>query len=77
METTFTLASRFGTTPFVILEEDLDHVIMVINHYLEMVYYEGQNKTNESHAQHLTKKDNKNQVKRVRVNDQTASGGWF
>lgn len=76
METTFTLASRFGVTPFVILNEDVDYVIMVINHYIDMNYY-NRNQSNESHAQDLTKKENKNQIKRVRVNDRTASGGWY
>jgi hypothetical protein len=77
METTFTLASRFGVTPFTILDQEIDDVIMVINHYLDMNYYNSNSHSNESHAQNYTKNKNDNQIKRVRVNDQTASGGWF
>ncbi len=31
---TFTFAQKLGTTPFDIMAQDLDWVIMVINHYL-------------------------------------------
>lgn len=34
METTLTLAQHFGTTPFVLFEQGVDEVIMIINHFI-------------------------------------------
>ena len=34
METTFTLAQHFGMTPFMLFEQDVDEVIMIINHFI-------------------------------------------
>lgn len=34
METTLTLARHFGTTPFVLFEQDTDGIIMIINHFI-------------------------------------------
>lgn len=62
METTLTLARNYSVTPFAIFEQDIDDVIMVINHYI----YKGNEKTA------ATTKE-----KRIRVNDATATGGWY
>ena len=35
METTFILAQKFGVTPFEIMAQDLDEVILVINFILD------------------------------------------
>jgi hypothetical protein len=64
METTFTLARNFSVTPFAIFEQDCDEVISVINHYIK--------KANAS-----PEKSCKDKNQRIRVNDKTASGGWW
>ena len=61
METTLTLARNYSVTPFAIFEQDIDDVIMVINHYI----YKGNEKTVKGND------------KRIRVNDKTASNGWY
>ena len=35
METTFILAKNFGVTPFEIMAQDIDAVILVINYFVE------------------------------------------
>lgn len=69
METTFTLSRYFSVTPFVLYEQDADEVIMTINHYIAKAA------TTPTEAAPVQKKNNKQQ--RIRVNDKTASGGWF
>jgi hypothetical protein len=65
METTFTLSRYFAMTPFALMEQDCDEVIMILNHFI--------NKSSE-----LPKEDTpKQKDQRIRVNDKTASGGWF
>ena len=62
METTFNLSRHFSVTPFVIFEQDCDEVISVINHFIA--------KANK--APEKASKDT-----RIRVNDKTATGGWW
>lgn len=68
METTFTLARYFNVTPFVLYEQDTDDVIMTINHYIEKAAFASSDPA-------PVQKKNKQQ--RIKVNDKTASGGWF
>ena len=52
-------------SPFVVFEQDTDEVIMIINFYIEL--------GNEQPA----KKAERKKQDRIRVNDKTATGGWF
>lgn len=41
MKTTFILAQKFHVTPFEIMAQDIDAVIMVINYYIEEAHQGG------------------------------------
>lgn len=57
--------------PFEILKQDKDEVIMWINFTIEDAQQTQQTSSNK------TIEKNDGQIKRVCVNDKTASGGWF
>lgn len=56
-------------TPFTVLQEDKDHVIMLINYFTE--------KGEDEKPQPKREKNNDKTLARVRVNDKTATGGWW
>lgn len=66
MAVTISLCKAHGMTPFEIFREDTDEVISVINFYIEKGEEEPR-PTNQG----------KKQETRIRVNDKTATGGWF
>ena len=53
-------------SPFVIFEQDTDEVIMILNFYIEI---------GDDNPEAKTIKRGKEN--RIRVNDKTATGGWF
>lgn len=55
-------------TPFELFAQDTDEVIMLINYYIEKGNYSDAptGKTEKGHSE-----------ARIRVNDKTATGGWF
>lgn len=63
------IGKAFNISPFEILDQDKDKVVMMINYYIE----KGQNEPT-SHVQPHSRSDNNG---RIRVNDKTATGGWF
>lgn len=69
LETTISLAGRFGVSPFDILREDMDEVISFVNYYI----HAGPriDRAQKAGAQARAGEE------RVRVNDRTATGGWF
>lgn len=68
MEFTVELSRIYNALPFEILSKDKDEVIMVLNYYIEKGF-------NSNSAQAATKPARN--AERIRVNDKTASGGWF
>lgn len=54
-------------SPFAVLQEDKDHVIMLINYFTE----KGQDEKPQP------KHTNVKGAERIRVNDKTATGGWW
>ena len=73
MGTTMTLALNLNCSPFEIFDKDVDDVITVINYYIEMGAIQGENQsTNTKQTQNTKSKET-----RIRVNDKTATGGWF
>lgn len=71
MEFTTEISRAFNLSPFEVLKQDKDYVIMMINFYIEKG-----NMNNEIEATVATHRhSNKNE--RIRVNDKTATGGWF
>ena len=73
MKTTLTLATNLHVSPFEIFDQDCDEVIMLINFYLKLG-----NEYNESSGSAIKPKTTKNgSNERIRVNDKTATGGWY
>ena len=68
MKTTITLSSNLNCSPFDIFDQETDEVIMLINFYIEM----GEKNENNNPVNATPKAE-----QRIRVNDKTASGGWF
>lgn len=72
LDFTYELALTFNALPFEIFKQDKDEVIMLINYFIEKA------DTNEATGLNTkTIKTENNAQKRVRVNDKTATGGWF
>jgi len=65
MKTTMTLSSNLNCSPFEIFNQDTDEVIMLINFYIRL--------GDEKHETNIAS----NKEVRIRVNDKTATGGWF
>lgn len=64
MATTVNLARTFGVTPFEIMAQDCDEVIMLINHFLQKA--ENEPAAAAGNGQQM-----------VKVDDRTATGGWW
>lgn len=62
-----TLAGNLNCNPFVIFDQDVDEVIMTINFYIAI---------GNEHSP-APQKGQVQKEKRIRVNDKTATGGWF
>lgn len=56
-------------TPFALFKEDTDEVIMLINYYIE----KGNDDTEDATSRSVKPQGEQ----RIRVNDRTATGGWF
>ncbi len=71
MKTTMTLAANLNCSPFEIFAQDVDEVIMTINFYLLM--------SKHPEAKKSTAKPTfqSGEEQRIRVNDKTATNGWF
>lgn len=61
-------AEKWHCTPFEVLEQDIDDFIIVANYIISL------GKTSNEHS--TTKNVNKKET-RIKVNDKTATGGWF
>lgn len=70
MKTTMTLATNLHCSPFEIFAQDADEVILLINFYLALASHENGGKIN-ARAEMPSKEQ------RIRVNDKTATGGWY
>ncbi len=74
MKTTMTLSSNLGCSIFDIYNQELDEVIMTINFYILLGEEtpEQIDTTTPTYKPVAKKKD-----ERIRVNDATATGGWW
>jgi len=68
--TTITLARSFNVSPFEIMAQDCDEVIMLINYFIE----KAENGGEQSAA--IPAANSSNQQK-IKVNNKTATGGWW
>lgn len=73
MEATVNLARSHSISPFEIFKADVEDVIMLLNFYIEKSE-EAPQTGNEGHK---TAAKQSNKPVRVRVNDKTATGGWY
>lgn len=70
MDFTVQIGKAFNISPFEIMDQDKDKVVMMINYYIE----KGQNEPTQANTRdHMQTNTNE----RIRVNDKTATGGWF
>ena len=67
MRVTITIAQAFKLSPFDLFKQDKDEVILIINYFIEA----GED-VKETRPLKAEKKET-----RIRVNDETASGGWY
>ena len=70
MDFTFELAKSFNVLPFEIFKQDKDEVIMLINYLIE----KGETVDEQPQIKHENKPKSQ---QRIRVNDKTATGGWW
>lgn len=68
-----TLSGNLNCSPFEIFDQDMDEVILLINFYLELGESSDYQNNKKNHVPNM--KYGKNE--RIRVNDKTATGGWF
>jgi hypothetical protein len=68
MDFTCELCKAFGMTPFSVLQQEKDEVIMLINYFI----LKGDENTKTTAPAPTERKE-----ERKRVNFKTASGGWF
>lgn len=68
MDFTFELSKNLNISPFSIMKEDKDEVIMLMNYFIEK---------GEEQPEIKNVKSGNGKNERVRVNDDTATGGWF
>ena len=66
MDFTFELSKIFNVIPFEILKQDKDEVIMLLNYMAE-----------KSETAPKTDMPQNNEKRYVKVNDKTATGGWW
>lgn len=69
MKTTLTLSGKLNCSIFEIFNQDCDEVIMLINFILLL--------GEEANKAETPTKTSNSKDKRIKVNDKTASGGWF
>lgn len=70
MDFTHEISIKYKVTPFEIFKQDKDEVIMLLNYFIE--------KSNKEEPAVKTKNHfSEKQDRRIRVNDKTASGGWW
>lgn len=72
MDFTVEVSKTFNLSPFDVMRQEKDDVIMLINYFIQ----KGERTDTESKTETVKKRNGK-KVERVRVNDKTASGGWF
>ena len=72
MEFTAEVSRAFNTTPFFVFEQNADDVVMLINYFIE----KGET-SNSGNAQNFTNDKKEKKPKRIKVNSQTATGGWW
>lgn len=72
MKTTMTLSASLNCNPFEIFNQDCDEVIMLINFYIALGDEENTTELTPAPEMRAASKE-----KRIKVNDKTATGGWF
>lgn len=61
-----TLSQNLGVNPFDLLDREIDDVILIVNFYIEL-----------GNTEKPASIPNNKGEERIRVNDKTATGGWF
>lgn len=77
MKTTMTLSSNLNCSIFDIFNQDVDEVIMIINYYLLLGEEEENTQKQSTTKTKAPTRPAASKEVRIKVNDATASGGWF
>ena len=64
-----TLSQNLNISPFEVFDREMDEIIMLINFYITLGDIAGEEKA-PRHTKHPKEE-------RIRVNDKTATNGWF
>ena len=70
LDFTFELAKAFNALPFEVFKQDKDEVIMLINYLIEKG-------DTEEYKTEIKEENKPNPNARIKVNDKTATGGWY
>lgn len=70
MQTIMAVSERCNISPFDILNKDFDDFALMVNYFLE-------SNGDEKQKNAVEQKPKKGELKRVKVNDKTATGGWW
>ena len=62
-----TVCRIYNLSPFDLFKQEIDEVIMIVNYLVE--------KSSDNHVNHQNSYSKKEE--RIRVNDRTATGGWY
>lgn len=68
MDASMSLCIKHNMTPFYLFDQEVDEVIYIINFYIDKSKIKRENNSNKS---------NKQEEKRIRVTEKTATGGWY
>ena len=74
VDLTFEVTKATGTTPFKVFSQDTDEVILIINYLIEKA---GDIKDKKEETPSKKTSSSSSKEKRIRVNDKTASSGWW
>ena len=72
MEFTAEVSRAFNISPFSVFEQNADDVILLINYFIEKGEI-----SDSGNAQKFTNDKKEKKPERIKVNSQTATGGWW
>lgn len=73
-DATILLCAQYHMTPFEMFNQDADEVIMLLNYHIGLAAEKKEIPAQSATAPHHAGAE---KVKRIKVNDRTATGGWF
>lgn len=69
MKTTMTLSQNLHASPFEIFDREVEEVILMINFYIAL--------GDTAESEETPRRRTRNKEERIKVDDSTATGGWY